>query len=298
MRQPHAVLRVIAAVALAGSACARALPPTAPSTIPTTFAVRIDRARRVGYRGKVSIALRTTRTRITEQGGEIVTREEESQDIELEATEKVLQVDATGDAVEVELAVEKLSVQNAAGRTELIPRGRIVTVERGAFKVGFRSADTLSPAAEKALAELVPTRSSGPTDDEVFGIAAPQAIGASWPVNATLAARDLGAHLPVTAQPPVIRGQSQLVGLAQVAGQTCLEVTGEIDVGPTAGPSETTEIRSTFRMLLPVDTALPSLDTSSTLDVGVGTLPASPSVGIRTTTIQHREKRERRTPLR
>ena len=300
MRLLHALQCTLAIGALASVACGRVpVPPAAPNVIPAAFVVRMQRIQRPGDRGMVSIAVRTRRTTLTEEGDQIARREEESQDVELEAAEKVLRVDSTGEPLELEYTVEHLSVQTPAGRTEVLARGRVVIAERGREKVTFRSGEALSPEAERALGQILSPRSGTASDDDLLGTGTPQTIGAIWPVNAAVAARELGdASFPVPVEG--VRGQTRLAGLAQVAGQTCLEITGELDArspGIAGAPPGSREVRMTYRRLLPVDTAAPELDSALTVDMAVTVLQA---VGTdreaRTTTTAHQERRRQFTP--
>ncbi len=295
----------VALGALAGAACGRhALAPAAPSVVPATFAVRMHRARKPGDHGMLSAAVAIRRATITEEGDRIVKREEESRDVDLKAAVSVLQIDTTGEPVDLQLTVESLMVETPAGRRELLAGGRIVTLSRGKERVSYVTSEPLPPGAEKALDDIVSPHASPVTDDEIFGTREPQALGAIWPVNAALAAGELrDLHV----QPDDIHGQTRLVGLAQAQGHTCLDLTGEFFVSPVhppdrdggdaPGPRSEYEARVTHRGLFPVDPAVPALDTTVTIELDVRvTTPLGPGRETRTTTTYHDEKRRRFTP--
>jgi hypothetical protein len=178
-----------------------------------------------------------------------------------------------------------------------------VDAEPGGDEVTFRSAEPLPAEARKALDETLSPLSSESSDDDVFGTTAPQAIGATWPVNAALTARELHRmHLDVPAA--AVHGQSQLVGLVDVAGQACLDIAGELSISdpriidvPGAW-TDAAELRSTYRARLPVDATSPAIDSMLRVDLDVTARVAlGPDREGRLTTTSHRERRRRFTPL-
>ena len=285
-----------------GSSSSSALPPVAPGVTPAAFEVRLERAQRPGDRGRVSTVVRSRRATVVTEGDRIVRREDEDREVDLEAVVEVLGVDAAGAPRSLAYTLQHLIVQTPAGRTEVLPSGWLVSAERGGAKVTLRSANPLPAEALKALDEILSPLPSESTDDEVFGTPEPRYVGAIWPVNATLAARELAdMHLDVPAE--AVRGESQLVGLVEVAGQVCLDVAGELSIHDPrlidAPGTESAELRSTYRTLLPVDGTSPAIDATLRVDLDVTTLVAlGPGREGRMTTTSHQEKRRRFMPLR
>lgn len=276
MRLAHVLRCAVPACALALSACAapHPLPSVAPSAAPTTFAIRLHRPQKPGDRGVVWTSVRSRRTTTVVEGDRTVKRETVDREIELEARVVVLAVDGAGTPTHLEYTIESLNVQSPEGRSEPLPRGSVIAAERGHERVTYRAVAPLSPEAQKAMDEVVGPRSSESTDDEVFGTAEPQGVGAIWPMNTALAAKSLAAaHLDVPAE--AIRGQTHLVGLAEVAGRPCLEVAGELTIRDPRiidlpdGRPESAELRSSYRKLVPIDTAAPEVDSTLRIDVDV-----------------------------
>jgi hypothetical protein len=300
----HALCGAPAIAAIALAACGPPhLLPLAPSVVPTTFAVRLHRPQRAGDRGILAASATTSLTTITEEGDQIVRREEEHREVDLKAALKVLRVSPAGESLDLELTVESLVMQTAQGRHELLAGGKVVSVARGKDAVHYASPASLPPEAEKALDEVFSPHSSEVTDDDIFGIREPQALGAVWPVNAALAAKELGAfHLQIP--PDGVSGDTHLVALAQVSGTTCLDVAGELflrDVrhtGPDGGPpTEVYEVVTRHRHLLPLDPSLPELDGTSTFHLDmVTTSPLPDGREARTSRSVRKEKRRRFTP--
>src|SRR5947208_2113827 len=117
MRLLYVLRCALSVCVLASVACA--LRPVALSENPATYAIRIHRTQKAGDRGIVSTVVRSKRTMIMEEGDQIVKREEEGQEVELKAVVNVLRVDAAGEPLDLEYAIESLSVQTPAGRTEV-----------------------------------------------------------------------------------------------------------------------------------------------------------------------------------
>jgi hypothetical protein len=251
----------------------------------------------------VSTVVRSRRTTVVVEGDRIVRREAEDREVELEAIVDVLRVDAAGMPLNLAYTIEHLIVQTPAGRTEVLPGGWLVSAERGGAEVTFGSAEPLPIEARKALDDVLSPLSSEHTDDDIFGTSEPQAIGTIWPVNAALAARELvRMHLGVPAE--AVRGQSQLVGLVEVAGQVRLDVAGELSIRdarlidvPGARP-EAAELRSAYRTRIPLDATSPEIDSTLRVDLDVTALVAlGPDREGRMTTTSHRETRRRFVPL-
>jgi hypothetical protein len=296
---------VLSVCAIASVACAepRAIPSVAPDVHPATFAVRMHGAHKAGERGRVSTIVRSQRTTVVMEGDRIVRREAEDREVDLEAIVDVLRVDTAGTPVNLAYTVEHLIVQTPAGRIEVLPGGWVVRTEQNGDDVTVRSAEPLPGEARTALDDILSPLSSETTDDDVFGTSEPQAAGAIWPVNAALAAKALGSmHLDVP--PDAIRGQSQLVGLVEVAGQVCLDIVGELSIRDTrlidvpAVRPEAAELRSTYRKLIPVGATSPEIDSTLRIDLNIAALIAlGPDREGRLTTTAHRETRRRFVPL-
>src|SRR5262249_4958436 len=141
------------------------------------------------------------------------------------------------------------------------------------------------------------------SDDEIFGTREPRAVGSIWPVNAPLAARELG-RMALDVPAASVRGQSQLVRLVEGGGKVCAEVAGELtirDAGLVDVPgarSEAAELRSTYRSRIPVDAASHEIDSTLVVEMDV---TARVALGRdrsgRLTTHSWRETRRHFTPL-
>jgi hypothetical protein len=251
----------------------------------------------------VSTVVRSRRTTVVVEGDRIVKREAEDREVDLQAFVDVLYVDAAGQPLSLAYTIEHLIVQTPAGRTEVLPGGWVVGAE-GQGRMTLRSAEPLPAEARKALDEVLSPLPSESTDDDIFGTPEPQAIGATWPVNAALTARELGRmNLDVPAE--AVQGQSKLVGLVEVAGQACLDVAGELSIRDArmidvpGARTDAAELRSSYRTLLPVDATSPGVDSMLRVELDVtARIALGPDREGTMTTTSHRERRRRFMPLR
>lgn len=120
-------------------------------------------------------------------------------------------------------------------------------------------------AASKMVRDALDALSSlkthtGPSDNDIFGTTAPQAVGAEWPANVALAEADLAARGIVVA-PGSLQGSSKLVSVSSDGGVDCLEIESHVRVGslrslkdlPPGSTVEDASIDVVFHTSLPVD---------------------------------------------
>jgi hypothetical protein len=307
----------VCAAASAGCAASEAVPAAPSGVPPATFAIRLNRAHDPGDHGMISTIVRSRRTTVVQEGDRISKREADDREVDLEAMVDVLHVDAAGIPVSLAYTIEHLVVRTPAGTTEVLPGGWVVGAEPvtmggeppyppaqpGGRRVTFRSAEPLPAEARKALDETLSPLSSESTDDDIFGTAEPQAIGAVWPVNAALTAKELARmHLDVPAE--AVHGQSRLVGLVEAGGQACLDIAGELSISDSriidvpGARTDSAELRSTYHTLIPVDATSPAVDSMLRVDLDVtARVTLGPDREGRMTTTSHQERRRRFTPL-
>jgi hypothetical protein len=305
MARPFPALQgALCAVVAAACTGSEAVPPAAPGPTATTFTVRLNRAHKPGERGMVSTVVRSSRTTVVAEGDRVVKREADDREVDLEAMVEVLRVDGAGAPQSLAYTIDHLRVQSPEGRTEVLPGGWVVRAEPAGGKVSLRSAEPLPAEAQKALDEILSPLWSETTDDDIFGTAEQQAVGASWPVNAALTARELGhQHLDVPAE--AIHGTSRLVGLVEVGGQLCLDISGELSISDPriidvpGARTDAARLHSTYRTLIPADTTSPGVDSTLHVDLDVSArIALGPDREGRMTTTSHRERRRRFVPVR
>ncbi|APR75816.1 Hypothetical protein A7982_01163 [Minicystis rosea] len=226
-----------------------AAPPAPPVEASQTYAIRMHRPRQVGDRQHLSATASSVRKMVVRDEERVVRDEVEEIHVRLEATTRVLAVNEIGKDVSTAYTIERLTIDTPSGAREVLPAGRVVTIDRGKEKGTLRvDRGTLGEDAEKALREALSTTVSNVTDDEVFGTRERKAVGDRWPVDSRLAIADL-ASAGVRVAPASFQGWTKLVGVQRVGGETMLEVAAEMnmrDVALAALPPGTRIQRSTF----------------------------------------------------
>ncbi len=218
-------MRFLAALLLAGCAAAPAARPPAPAPPPEpTYEIQLHRPARIG----AVHARRTTMTSaesMVVKSGEVVLQQRSDEVVVVFAgTEKVLDVTANGTTIRSEVEVTEAFAESSAGREELLPAGSILMVARGAeAPLVLEDGARISPGAEKLLRGIFTTSRPVRTDDEIFGTATAQKVGATWPVRADAAARDL-TEAGLMVDPASIAGQTALDAIEQVGEVECLMI--------------------------------------------------------------------------
>jgi hypothetical protein len=124
----------------------------------------------------------------------------------------------------------------------------------------------------KFLSLFFTTNSSVLTDDDVFGTKERKKVGDSWPVNSTLAAKDLtGFEMPVA--PEDVKGSTKLEKLVDVDGIKCLYLRGKLQINnmtPPLPPGFTIDLSNMTALFsgeFPVDTSIIPLSRMMTMTV-------------------------------
>ncbi len=79
---------------------------------------------------------------------------------------------------------------------------------------------------KEALRTIISARTGGASDDDVFGTQQPQAVGAHWPVNTSLARDDLFSSSGLDAA--TVTGDVWLAGLTRANDADCLDVRAKL----------------------------------------------------------------------
>lgn len=276
---PGAALAVALAATAGPLSCAgHSATPTTP-TVGETFEMRLHRSAPVGHRGRLTVEAEkhmTTRIRVNGQA-----QPDARQDLQLNfrAVEEVVSVTPSGERLESRFSVERFETLDAQGPHELAHSGQVVTIVRGTRWPDARVTIDGHPVEEPvsdALRMAVSMATGDPTDDEIFGTAQRQSIGASWPVDGELALRDLRSAVGV---PSTLTGRTRLDARTMVEGADCLDLSAEMEgnFGGTAAPRPGSPvirgtIHATRRWLFPVEERLHGLARASTMTMELVTV--------------------------
>jgi hypothetical protein len=183
-------------------------------------------------------------------------------DVDFAAESEVLEVDPKGHVTKAAFTLENCLKTSKEGRQQLFPKATVIIASSQEGKTVFSTRDGQSiPSAEsKALNSVISVHHGGADDDEIFGTAARQKVGSTWPVNTDVALRDLEKKMPGIAL-SVGKGSTRLVGTTKVEGLDCLELSAELrmQASPANSPPEMKVIQNDlgakFAGSFPVDTS-------------------------------------------
>lgn len=308
-RRPSSLLRgglVLAALAASAAAFAHPSPADAQQAPAPTYAVRFQRRAVVGQRARVVVEGEKRQTMRVEVSGRPPVNRDERLRVQLRAVERITAVNAAGRQVGSELTIERFVSDDAGGEHVLLRPGQVLTVvrgERGAeprVTVGGRPVER---PVRDALAVVMSLSISETNDDDVFGTAQRQPVGASWPINSAVAQADLEREAHVTSR---LTGQTRINALTTVQRQPCLDVTIEMsgtvtamqNLPPRASVRSGT-MRMTMRGMLPVSpTAVtPQQSMEMTVEMVVDLPPNAPGDHNQIQITVHETKSGTVTPL-
>jgi hypothetical protein len=217
-------------------ACGGGSTSTTPQTLPTTgtpktYAVRLSHASRVGEKLHiVADKIEEKATKVT-AGDTVLDEKHERRAIHLDTISTVLEVNAAGRATKTRDEIADLTIDGKS-------------IVKGAVEIGYapKEKDAVitvdgRPAnedARDALKSMLKLSSAGPTDDDVFGTKAAQAVGAHWAVNTQLAHDDLKDDTGLDASN--VTGDVWLEGVGAANGKEALDIRAKLGLDGLVPP--------------------------------------------------------------
>jgi hypothetical protein len=248
-----------------------------------TFEIRLDRPSKVGDKYGVSSLVATkTVSKITTEGEAQPRTVRDSVGIHLEGEIEVLAVTPRGAELKVACTVRKCTITDGGETHDVIPAGKVIFAEWKDDKTVYAvklNGDKTAPIPER-LAGLLDDvlRISNPDDqgnDAVFGTKEKQKPGATWPVNAEAAVKELEREgMKVAADD--VSGSTKLVEKTKAGGLDCLKVETRFKAknasGAGKGPAkemtlEQGELSVSVTSVMPIDPALPPVSDTGALKV-------------------------------
>lgn len=249
------------------------------------YAIKLDRPQKVGDVRRVSASASRKMSLLMKSGDQTIKDDKQDVRAELVATEKVLAVNESGRPIALGYVVEKFECETPAGK-HAIGNGKVVIGKLEGEEERYEIKDGDLPDEAKQAFELVATlESQKSSDDDVFGTDKPQAVGASWPVAAEKAVKDL-AEQGVVIEPSDLVGSVKLVSTKQAGGRECLEISGSMKASKMkfsevpALNIESSDVSATIWGLFPTDLSMPrseekadmSMSLTGKLDAGAQTM--------------------------
>ncbi len=186
------------------------------------YPVKVDRVVKVGDEyGVDGSGSSSNDLTITPDGG-TAEQKQQGYKAELQGVIKVTEVNAEGAATKIECTVDNFKRDDKS----LLDKGTVVTevIENGKQAFAVKGQAVEAPAAE-ALAMFLTLRKPGESGETaIFGNKDPQAVGATWPINAEAAAKDLAAQGDVKINKDDIKGTVKLASVEKINGKDYLHL--------------------------------------------------------------------------
>ena len=169
---------------------------------------------------------------VTKMAGQSASKSDKVTHAHLDGIIAVQEVDDRANARRAEIVVTEFWQTTGEGGAHVVlaPAGAHVMVTRAARKadaVLMVNGQAASKEQRDALDGLMTLTIGGPSDDEIFGTTTPQAIGAEWDIQSTLAQKDLADKGIVATS---LTGKVKLVGIENVRGTECLDLRADLTI--------------------------------------------------------------------
>jgi hypothetical protein len=238
-------------------ASASGAPVQAPASSPTAYSIHLSRPSHVGDRTQV-VVQQVEDNDTSFSADKAASRDEHVHRVlHLDAVQQVVAIDEKGRPTRSHFDVTEFTLDGQALAQRTID---VTNAAKEADAVLLVDGAPAGKEARKALQSLLRVGLGGATDDEIFGTAAPQLVGARWPIDAALATQDLKEDNDVDARN--LSGEAWLQGTTRVDGAECLDVRARLtlDLNPASIPDlpegSTVELGQTeaeMSAALPVD---------------------------------------------
>ncbi len=251
---------LVVALAACGGGSASTTTATTEVPIPKpepakTFAVHLHSPSKVGSKTHVVVDANEDRTTNAIKGTEVIEKKREKKLIHFDAVATTVAVDGKQESSKTHYDVTELTVD---GKPALKGTVDLTRAAKGDDAVVMVNGALATKEQRETLKSVLTYRIGGPTDDEIFGTAQPQAIGGRWAINSKLAQEDLEGDEGM--QTSAITGDAHLEGVAKVGDLDCLDIRSEMKLEglslpnkPAGSTVERGEATAKFSGMFPVD---------------------------------------------
>lgn len=201
----------------------------------------------------------------------------ETVSVHLDAVVQILGVDKNGECTEMAATVEECTARTGREKKTIVKPGRVILVEAGKWRSKLTpTTGTLTIDEDMLLRSVLSVpRADDTNDDDVFGSAKPQAVGASWNVRTDQLIRSWAAA-GYKLKPHNISGNVRVKSAETVDGAECVRVAGRAKIENFLPPAldipdglpigeATCELK--FTKLLPLDLSQQPLVDSYSMSV-------------------------------
>lgn len=225
------------------------------------YAIKLHRPAVVGTTYLVVASAGEDQTMTTSVEGQAGPADTTSLSVELTAHVTTLAISANGKESKISMVIDKSKCASSGITSEVLPAGTtVVGVREGDDSIYSVNDTMVNPRATKCLKLALPVGGSDTSnDDRVFGTAARQKVGNSWPLNNALVSQELLKSSGLMVEPRNVSGSVRLADVASFAGQPALHIVGEIKMInvmvalPPAIAVKSSEFSAALSGLFPVD---------------------------------------------
>lgn len=197
--------------------------------------------------------------------------------VRFDAVVQILGLDKNGECMEMAATVEECTARTGREKKTVVKPGRVILVEAGKWKPKLTPTTGTLTIDEDVLLRsvLFVPRADDTTDDDVFGSAKPQAVGASWSIRTDQFVRSWAAA-GYRLQAHNVSGNVKVKSAEVVDGSECVRVAGRATIENFLPPAldipdglpighATCEVK--FTKLLPIDPSRQPLVDSHSMSV-------------------------------
>ena len=247
-----------------------------PAAAQQKFMLQLARPVKIGDQTFVTQHAKQETIYKTLQGDRVLKENKRTAELNFQGTIETLAVDATGNETRIRIQIDNFTAKlDDASATDAFKPGSVVLAETVENKTVYRMIDSQEPlptTQQGFMSRLFVTSTGEPTDDEIFAVTEPQAVGGTWPANEELLLKRLLDFDPKLTTEK-ISGTGELLEAPLVDGKQWFHVKFSIHADsdwPQGGPPETVPLAAELNVVvtirLPADAAMKAT-VDRTLDV-------------------------------
>jgi hypothetical protein len=246
--QMSRVWLVMAALALAASACSKDEPPRlttavkATATKPKEYEIRLNKPAKVGERREIQLTATLGKVIQSKQIGQEPLAKSDKYEIFFKGSGRTLAVDDQQHETKIEITVDRFFLKQSDGsQITVLNAGAVVVGEimKGTTRYRDAMGESLPESADILLPKLFPLHTQAMA--KLFPTEARHAVGGRWPIDKEAAGPTLRTLAPDLLPDAIaaehVAGGAQLLRTVTVDGVECLEIRLSIVVELPAAPN-------------------------------------------------------------
>ncbi|MFM7182364.1 MAG: hypothetical protein ACKO2G_12990 [Verrucomicrobiales bacterium] len=201
------------------------------------FIIPVDRPSKVGDKLKMAIEGEALSNMKVTAGEQEVQNDKEEWKAQMEVTQTVEKVNASGDASELTIEIHKSSLTKDGKTGELLPAGTVVKTvakvagEKEGFTVDGKAVDESTSEVLGMLIDVSADEKDKGDENKAFGVDQPRKPGEEWEVNAAELLATMPPEMPFMLDPATVKGKMKFVELTGEGENTSALLQGEVQFG-------------------------------------------------------------------